>query len=48
MDTYILNQWKMAKVSADWVMSCVPKFINAEQCAVILNMPQTGLSVITV
>ena len=37
---YILLQWVMAKVSQEWVMACVPKFISAEQCAVILATPQ--------
>jgi len=31
----------MANVTADWVMSTVPKFITSEQCAVILATPQT-------
>jgi hypothetical protein len=30
----------MAKVSQEWVMGCVPKFITAEQCAVILATQQ--------
>ena len=30
----------MAKVTEEWVMACVPKFINAEQCATILATPQ--------
>lgn len=40
MYNYILNQWIMAKVSREWVMACVPKFITSEQCAVILATPQ--------
>ena len=41
MYNYILIQWKMANVSADWVMACVPKFITDVQCATILATPQT-------
>lgn len=41
MYNYILGQWKMARVSAEWVMDRVPKFITSEQCAVILDTPQT-------
>jgi len=41
MYNYILIQWKMARVTQEWVMACVPKFITAEQCAVILATPQT-------
>lgn len=40
MYDYILTQWIMAKVTREWVMACVPKFITAEQCAVILATPQ--------
>jgi hypothetical protein len=38
---YILNQWIMARVTEQWVMDRVPKFISSEQCAVILATPQT-------
>jgi len=31
----------MARVSQEWVMACVPKFITAEECAIILATPQT-------
>lgn len=41
MYNYILIQWEMARVTAEWVMACVPKFINDEQCATILATPQT-------
>jgi len=41
MYTYILDEWIMAAVSQDWVMSCVPKFITSVQCATILATPQT-------
>ena len=40
MYNYILLQWTMAKVSREWVMACVPKFITAEQCSVILSTVQ--------
>ena len=40
MYNYILLQWIMAKVTQEWVMSCVPKFISDEQCAIILATPQ--------
>ena len=30
----------MRKVTQEWVMACVPKFINDEQCATILATPQ--------
>lgn len=40
MYNYILLQWVMAKVTMEWVMSTVPKFISAEQCATILATPQ--------
>ena len=41
MYDYIRKQWIMANVTADWVMACVPKFITAEQCTFILEIPQT-------
>lgn len=41
MYQYIMNQWIMARVTEQWVMDRVPKFISAEQCAVILATPQT-------
>jgi len=41
MYKYILGQWVMTLVTQDWVMSCVPKFITAAQCATILPTPQT-------
>ena len=41
MYNYILGQWTMARVSQEWVMACVPKFITAEECAIILATPQT-------
>lgn len=41
MYNYIRGQWVMALVSDEWVMNKVPKFITAEQCAVILATPQT-------
>lgn len=44
MYTYILNQWIMAKVTEQWVMDRVPKFITAEQCATILSTPQNPQS----
>ena len=44
MYNYILGQWQMARVTAEWVMACVPKFINDAQCATILATPQTGLT----
>jgi len=37
---YILGQWTMAFVSAEWVMACVPKFITDVQCVTILETPQ--------
>lgn len=40
MYNYILGQWRMAKVTREWVMACVPKFITDEQCATILATPQ--------
>jgi len=40
MYNYILGQWRMAKVSREWVMATVPKFITEEQCAVILATQQ--------
>lgn len=40
MYNYIMGQWRMAKVSREWVMACVPTFITAEQCATILETPQ--------
>jgi len=40
MYNYILKQWIMAKVTQEWVMSCVPKFINSDQCATILATSQ--------
>jgi len=49
MYNYIRDQWIMAKVSQEWVMACVPKFLTAEQCATILAMPQNPQSnVVTV
>jgi len=41
MYKYILKQWTAAAVSQEWVMNCVPKFLTAEQCATILETPQT-------
>lgn len=41
MYPYILGQWKMAKVTDEWVMSKVPKFITEAECATILATPQT-------
>jgi len=41
MYQYLLNQWIMARVSAEYIQDRVPKFITAEQCAVILSTPQT-------
>jgi len=41
MYDYILMRWTMAAVTDEWVMAKVPKFITAEQCAVILATPQT-------
>ena len=41
MYNYILGQWTMARVTAEWVMACVPKFITDVQCATILATPQT-------
>jgi len=38
---YFLRQWIMAKVSAEYIQDRVPKFITAEECATILNTPQT-------
>lgn len=40
MYNYILLQWRMAKVSREWVMATVPKFLTDEQCATILATPQ--------
>ena len=40
MYNYIMGQWIMAKVTQEWVMACVPKFLSAEQCATILATPQ--------
>lgn len=40
MYNYIMGQWIMTKVSQEWVMACVPKFLSAEQCATILATPQ--------
>jgi hypothetical protein len=41
MYNYLLKQWIMARVSAEYIQDRVPKFITAEQCAVILETPQT-------
>lgn len=38
---YLLNQWIMARVTAQYIEDRVPKFISAEQCATILATPQT-------
>lgn len=42
MFNYIRGQWIMAKVSREWVMACVPKFITEEQCAIILATEQNS------
>lgn len=44
MYNYILGQWIMAKVTSDWVMAKVPKFISDEQCATILSTTQVPQS----
>lgn len=42
MYAYILEQWKVAAVTTEWVNACVvKKYITQEQCDVILATPQT-------
>lgn len=41
---YILGQWKMEKVTAEWVQARVPKFIIQEECDTILATPQGVLT----
>ena len=37
---YLLGQWKMRKVTAEYVQARVPKFITQEECDLILATPQ--------
>ena|GEM_PF-4112984 len=41
MYNYLLGQWKMARVTAEYIQDRVPKFITAAECATILETPQT-------
>lgn len=41
MYEYIKGQWKMAKVTEEWVRKCVPRYITQEECNTILATPQT-------
>ena len=43
MYKFILGQWRMGAVTAEWVQSCVthvPQWITQVQCDVILATPQ--------
>jgi len=40
MYNYILGQWVMRAVTAEWVQSKVPTRITQEQCDTILATPQ--------
>lgn len=42
MYKYILGQWKMGLVTAEWVQSLVPRWITQQQCDDILATPQDG------
>lgn len=41
MYNYLLGQWKMGRVTAEYIQDRVPKFITSEERVVILETPQT-------
>jgi hypothetical protein len=43
MYAYILEQWVAERVTSDWVLSLVPRWITSEQATAVLATPQTGL-----